>query len=48
MVAMFGPSGGPVGAVRHVLGKKQAREECARGVWEELEGLRRERMGVRD
>lgn len=47
MVAMFGPSGGPVGAVRHVLGKKQAREECMRGVWDVLEELRKERLGGR-
>ncbi|MCJ1388742.1 hypothetical protein MMC18_001591 [Xylographa bjoerkii] len=35
----------PVGEVRNVYGRKNAREECARGVVAFLEGLRRERLG---
>ena len=34
---------GPVGEVRGVFGKKNAREECAKGVLEFLEQLARER-----
>lgn len=33
----------PVGEVRNVFGKKNAREECAKGVLEFLEGLARRR-----
>lgn len=36
---------GPVGEVRHVVGRRRAREECAKGVWFFLEGLRRRRLG---
>ncbi|CAO1605487.1 hypothetical protein XANCAGTX0491_009004 [Xanthoria calcicola] len=32
-----------VGEVRNVFGKKNAKEECARGVWEVLKGVARER-----
>ena len=35
----------PVGEVRHVFGRKNAREECARGVVAYLEGVRRGRGG---
>ncbi|KAL9041972.1 MAG: hypothetical protein Q9180_000920 [Flavoplaca navasiana] len=34
---------GEVGEVRNVYGKKNAKEECARGVWEALKGVARER-----
>lgn len=34
---------GLVGEVRHVFGKKRAKEECSKGLWEFLEGVRRER-----
>lgn len=36
--------GGPIGEVRNVFGKKAAKEECAKGVLEFLEGVRKERM----
>ena len=39
---------GPVGEVRHVLGRKRAREECAKGVWLYLEALRRKRLGTEE
>jgi hypothetical protein len=45
VVSILGQAGGPVGEVRHVLGKKRAREECARGVWQFLEAIRRRRVG---
>ncbi len=32
---------GPVGEVRNVFGKKSAKEECARGVWQVLRRLAR-------
>ena len=34
---------GGVGEVRNVFGKKNAKEECARGVWEVLRRIARER-----
>ena len=34
---------GGIGEVRSVYGKKNAKEECARGVWEVLTGLARKR-----
>ena len=34
---------GEVGEVRNVYGKKNAKEECARGVWEALKGVAKER-----
>ncbi|KAL8657793.1 MAG: hypothetical protein Q9226_001578 [Calogaya cf. arnoldii] len=34
---------GAIGEVRNVYGKKNAKEECARGVWEVLKGVARER-----
>lgn len=33
----------PVGEVRNVFGKKNAKEECARGVWEVLRKVAKER-----
>ena len=38
---------GPVGEVRQVFGRKKAKEECAKGVWIFLDGLRRKRLGER-
>lgn len=34
---------GPVGEVRNVFGKKSAKEECARGVWQVLAKLAKKR-----
>ena len=39
-----GGTQGLVGEVWNVFGKKKAREECARGAWEFLEKVRRERV----
>ena len=36
---------GPVGEVRGIHGRKNAKEECAKGVWIFLDGLRRKRLG---
>lgn len=37
----------PLGEVRNVFGKRRAKDECARGVWVYLEGLRRARSAGR-
>lgn len=34
---------GPLGEVRNVFGKKNAKEECAKGIWKELIQLARSR-----
>ena len=34
---------GPVGEVRNIFGKKNAKEECAKGVWEVLHALAKKR-----
>jgi hypothetical protein len=39
-----GPHQGPIGEVRHVFGKKKAKEECARLTVEYLQGVREKRM----
>jgi len=33
----------PLGAVRNIYGKKNAKEECAKGVWNALSDLARSR-----
>lgn len=37
------PSLQGIAPIRHVFGKKRAKEECAKGVWEVLRGWKRER-----
>lgn len=39
-----GPHEGPIGEVRNVFGRKKAKEECARGVLEYLEGVKEKRL----
>ncbi|MCJ1246974.1 hypothetical protein MMC30_004185 [Trapelia coarctata] len=46
IISLLGPTGGPIGEVRHLLGKNQAKKECARATWEFLEGVRKERLGL--
>ncbi|KAF2713575.1 hypothetical protein K504DRAFT_462088 [Pleomassaria siparia CBS 279.74] len=39
-----GPHAGPIGEVRHVFGKKKAKEECAKRTVEYLVGVREQRL----